>query len=106
MIGRHLLFDGRAYRLEFTAAETKAGRLYHAAVPVELTAYIEDYLQVHRPRLQAFARPDGPGTDGRLWLGRRGKPLSSGAIQRLIVARTTEAFGKSRSTRTCSATSP
>jgi integrase/recombinase XerD len=94
VIGRHLLFDGQAYRLEFTAAETKAGRLYHAAVPVELTPYVEDYLQVHRPRLQMFSRADGPGTDGRLWLGRRGRPLSSGAIQRLIVARTTEAFGK------------
>ena len=94
MIGRHLLFDGRAYRLEFTAAETKTGRLYHAAVPPELTAYVDDYLQVHRPRLQSFARADGPGTDGRLWLGRRGRPLSSGGIERLIAARTREAFGK------------
>jgi integrase/recombinase XerD len=94
VIDRHLLFDGSAYRLEFTAAETKAGRLYHAAVPVELTAYVADYLQVHRPRLQALARADSPGTGGRLWLCRRGKPLSSGGIQSLIVARTTEAFGK------------
>jgi integrase len=94
MIGRHLLFDGRAYRLEFTCAETKTGRLYHAAVPPELTAYVEDYLRVHRPRLQTFARADGRDTDGRLWLGRHGKPLSSGAIRRLIVARTTEAFGR------------
>jgi integrase len=94
VIDRHLLFDGRAYRIELTAAETKAGRLYHAAVPVELTAYVEDYLEVHRPRLRTLARADGPGTGGRLWLGRRGKPLSSGAVQRLIVARTTEAFGK------------
>ena len=44
--------------------------------------------------MQALARADGPGTGGRLWLGRRGKPLSSGAVERLIVARTTEAFGK------------
>jgi integrase len=94
VIDRHLLSDGQAYRLEFTAAETKAGRLYHAAVPVELTLYLEDYLQVHRPRLQAFARADGTGTGGRLWLGRRGKPLSSGGIERLIAARTGEAFGK------------
>jgi integrase/recombinase XerD len=94
VIGRHLLFDGQAYRLEFTAAETKAGRLYHAAVPVELTPYVHEYLQVPWPSLQSIARADGPGTGGRLWLGRRGRPLSSGAIQRLIVARTTEAFGK------------
>jgi integrase/recombinase XerD len=94
MIGRHLLFDGRAYRLEFTSAETKTGRSYHAAVPPELTGYVGDYLRVHRPGLQTFARADGRGADGRLWLGRHGKPLSSGAIQRLIAARTTEAFGK------------
>jgi integrase len=29
-----------------------------------------------------------------LWLGRRGKPLSSGGIERLIATRTREAFGK------------
>jgi integrase len=94
VIGRHLLFDGRAYRLEFTTAETKTGRLYHAAVPPELTAYVDDYLRFHRPRLQSLARPDAPGTEGRLWLGRRGKPLSSGGIERLIAARTSEAFGR------------
>jgi integrase len=94
VIGQHLLFDGRGYRLEFTAAETKSGRPYHAAVPHELTACVDDYLRFHRPYLQSFARPDTPGTDGRLWLGRRGKPLSSGGIQRLIAERTREAFGK------------
>ena len=94
VIDRHLLFDGQAYRIELTAAETKAGRLYHAAVPVERTLYVEDYLQVHRTRLQSFARADGPGTGGRLWLGRKGRPLSSGGVQKLIIARTSEAFGK------------
>jgi integrase/recombinase XerD len=63
-------------------------------VPVELTPYIDDYLRFHRPRLQSCARSDGAGTEGRLWLGRRGKPLSSGGIERLIATRTGEAFGK------------
>jgi integrase/recombinase XerD len=71
VIGRHLLFDGRAYRLEFTAAEIKTSRPYHAAVPIELTRYVDDYLRVHRPVVQTFARADTPGTGGRLWLGRR-----------------------------------
>jgi integrase len=94
VIGRHLLFDGRAYRLEFTATETKTSRVYHAAVPHELTPYVDDYLRFHRLYLQSFARADGPGTEGRLWLGRRGKPLSSGGIERLIATRTGDAFGK------------
>jgi integrase/recombinase XerD len=59
VIGQHLLFDGRGYRLEFTAAETKGGRPYHAAVPPELTAYVDKYLQVHRPRLQSIALARG-----------------------------------------------
>ena len=37
VIGQHLVFDGYAYRLKLTAAETKTGRPYHAAVPPELT---------------------------------------------------------------------
>jgi integrase/recombinase XerD len=28
VIGQHLMFDGRGYRLDFTAAETKGGRPY------------------------------------------------------------------------------
>jgi hypothetical protein len=57
--GRHLIFDGHAYRLEFTAAETKTGRPYVAAVPPELTTYLDDYLHVHRPTLQSIALARG-----------------------------------------------
>jgi integrase/recombinase XerD len=95
VIGRHLIFDGRSYRLEFTAAETKSGRPYHAALPHELTPYVDEYLQVHRPSLQSIALAHGGSVGGRLWLGRLGRPMSRGAIQRQIVQRTSEAFGKS-----------
>jgi integrase len=94
VIGRHLLFDGRVYRLEFTSAETKSGRPYHAAVAPELTPYVDNYLRFHRHCLQSCARVDGPGTEGRMWLGRRGRPLSSGGIERLIATRTRQAFGR------------
>lgn len=57
VIGRHLIFDGQAYRLEFTAAETKTGRPYVAAVPHELTPYLDDYLQVHRATFQSIGCP-------------------------------------------------
>jgi hypothetical protein len=94
----NVLRDGMSRILRLTPpvswdGKTKTGRLYHAAVRAD-TPYVDEYLRVHRPRLQSFARAHGPGTDGRLWLGRRGKPLSSGGIERLIAARTTEAFGK------------
>ena len=55
VIGQHLVFDGCAYRLKLTAAETKTGRPYIAAVPPELTPYIDGWLQVHRPLLQLIA---------------------------------------------------
>ena len=95
VIGRHLIFDGRAYRLEFTAAETKTGRPYVAAVPHELTPYVDDYLHLHRPSLQSIGMADDGSVGGRLWLGYLGKPLTNGGIERQIVQRTKEAFGRS-----------
>ena len=47
-VGQHLLYDGQDYRVNLTAAETKFGRPYAAAVPHELTPYIDRWLQVHR----------------------------------------------------------
>ncbi len=70
VIGRHLIFDGRDYRIELTAAETKGRRRYHAAVPAELTRYMDRYLRDARPTLQLIAN-DGRDdwTGNRLWLG-------------------------------------
>ena len=45
MVGQHLVFDG----------QDKTGRPYIAAVPQELTPYIERWLQVHRPSLPLMA---------------------------------------------------
>jgi integrase/recombinase XerD len=95
VIGRHLISEGKAYRLEFTAAETKNGRPYVAAVPDELTPYLNDYFRVHRPSFQALGMADDGSVGGRLWLGYLGKPLSSRGIERQITLRTKEAFGRS-----------
>ena len=91
VIGQHLVFDGEAYGLQLTAAETKTGRPYRAAIPTELTGYIGRYLEVIRPELQSIA-PGGAG--GRLWLGRFGTPLGSAAIRVQIEQRTKTAFGR------------
>jgi integrase/recombinase XerD len=54
VIGQHLMFDGCAYCLKLTAAETKSGRPYYAAIPVELTPYMEGWLRLYRPMLQSI----------------------------------------------------
>ena len=95
VIGQHLVFDGEAYGLQLTAAETKTGRPYRAAIPTELTGYIGRYLEVVRPILQSIARGGRRrGAGGRLWLGRFGTPLGSAAIRVQIEQRTKAAFGK------------
>lgn len=95
VIGRHLIFDGQAYRLEFTSAETKTGRPYIAAIPHELTPYVDTYLDLHRRALQALGGSGNGDVGGRLWLGFLGRPLSSRGIERQIVLRTKQAFGRS-----------
>jgi integrase/recombinase XerD len=71
VIGQHLIFDGAAYLLKLGATETKAGRPCVAAVPAELTPYIDRWLETHRPRLQTFARGEAQGgIGGHLWLNR------------------------------------
>jgi integrase/recombinase XerD len=94
VIGQHLVFDGRAYRLEITAAETKTGRPYIAAVPDELTPYVDRWLQVHRPVLPLRANAIAQVAGNHLWLDRWGRPMSSRAIRRQIERYTEQAFGK------------
>jgi integrase/recombinase XerD len=96
VIGEHLLFDGSDYRLQLSAAETKAGKPYHAAVPPELTSYIDGWLQVHRASLQLIATRKGQvgGVGGHLWLNRSRRPMSSAAIRHQIETRTRDAFGR------------
>jgi integrase/recombinase XerD len=107
IIGQHLVFDGCAYGLKLSATETKTGRPYAAAVPMELTPYIDGWLQVHRARLQLIAARKGQmGSIVRhLWLDRTGRPMTSNAIRAQIETRTKQAFGR-RSGRTCSVAAP
>ena len=95
VIGQHLTFDGCAYGLKLSAAETKTGRPYIAAIPPELTPYSNDWLQVHRASSQLIATKKGQvgSAGGHLWLNRWGRPMHSSAIRTQIEARTKEAFG-------------
>ena len=96
VIGRHLVFDGNAYRLTLTAEETKTSRPYVAAVPQELTSYIDQWLRVHRPTLQSIATADAHdgSVGGYLWIDRWGHSMSARAIQHQVWWRTRQAFGK------------
>jgi integrase len=93
VIGQHLVFDGDAYLVKLSATETKTGRPYVAAVPPELTPYIDRWLEIHRLRLQTFARGQAQ-VGGHLWINRYGRPMGSGAIRQQIEERTRQAFGK------------
>jgi integrase/recombinase XerD len=95
-IGRHLLFDGQSYRLEFSGEEMKTGRPYIAEFPTQLTAYMDRYIAHHRTVLQLIAR-DGAYhsmTSGPLWINRHGQPMSSKAVRHQIKLRTEHAFGR------------
>jgi integrase/recombinase XerD len=59
VIGQHLVFDGCAYGLKLSATKTKTGRLYVAAVPPELTPYMDGWLRGHRPAIQLIGTRKG-----------------------------------------------
>ena len=107
VIGQHLVLDGPDYRLTLTATETKTRRPYVAAVPHELTSYINQWLEVHRVHLNAQSGDDihrvhssaraedqVSSAGNHLWLDRWGNPMSGRSIQRQIWLRTEQASGK------------
>jgi integrase len=73
--------------------ETKTGRPYVADLPRELTPYIDDWLNVHRPNLQLMATGKVEA-GGHVWLDCFGKPMSGRTIQRIFAWWTERAFGK------------
>jgi len=105
VIGQHLVFDGDAYRLKLTAAETKTGRPYVAAVPPELTPYIEGWLRVHRVQLIAVSKGQvanvGVTSGSTAPVGRCGARRSGSRSNRAPK----KPSGR-RSGRTCSGTAP
>lgn len=95
VIGQHLVVDGRDYRVNLTAAETRSGRPHVAAVPHELTPYIDRWLQVYRRvPLMAAGRARIVGMSNHLWVTRLGGPMSSNAIRSQIESHTRQAFAK------------
>jgi integrase len=93
-IGRQLIFHDPAYQLAFGIDETKTRRPYSASLPLQLTPYVDRYLNVHRPTLASAAYGnDTAAASGALWLNRWGRPLRSAAVRNQIELRTKKAFG-------------
>lgn len=90
-IGRHLRRGPNGYLLVFPAGEMKGRRPYEDALPPDVTAPIDRYLAVYRPRLL-----HGNASD-RLWISARGKPMSDQGVYHRITKITKEAFGVSLS---------
>lgn len=91
-LGRHLERRGEAWRLRFEPDETKTAVVIECAWPAELDDALELYLEVHRPRLLAGAKPSRVPTQG-LWVSRQGTAMTSDAIAYQIEGRTKEEFG-------------
>lgn len=89
-IGRHLLLGGDRYRLHFDGDETKTGKEFDSDLPLELTPYIDRYLQHYRPALLALGSAE---KTQHLWIDRWDKPMTKGAIRAQIEFNTGNAFG-------------
>ena len=89
-----LVFDGQDYQMKLPAAETKTGRPYVAAVPHELTPYIDRWLQAYRlVPLTAATTGVTVNIGKHLWISRSGQPMTSHAMHAQITLRTRKAFG-------------
>jgi hypothetical protein len=86
---------GRVDQVKLAAAETKTGRTYLAAVPHELTPYIDRWIEVcRRVPLVARSNPATASSEKHLWIARSGTPMSGGATHEQIKKRIRETFGK------------
>lgn len=101
-IGKHLVRINNYYWLVFEAEEVKNRRHIEVPFPEVLTAYIDEYLNDHRPRLLQGNESD------RFWISRFGGDLTCNSIRRQIKLHTQRAFGKAITPhlfRDCAATS-
>ena len=86
-IGRNLLKVGDAYLWRFARNETKTHELIEAALPVRLTAYIDQWIDGCRRELLSSYETDA------LWLSLRCKPMGRAAIYQRVCIATEEELG-------------
>jgi integrase/recombinase XerD len=100
-LGRHLVKAGGAWRILFSAGETKSRVPYEGVLPAALAPRLDQYLAVHRPILiageQADGLPNAPPIHREVeavWVSEVGTQLEDGALGRRIFIRTRDAFGR------------
>jgi integrase/recombinase XerD len=101
-IDHHFVRLDDAYWLRFEAHEVKNRKHIEVSLPEVLTSHIDRYRSVHRPVLL------GTSASNRLWISRRGRPLSESVIRHHVKNRTRVAFGHAITPhlfRDCAATS-
>ena len=90
-VGRHLTCRGKEYWLSFEPHEMKNRRAFECPLDVDLTEFIDRYLQVHRPALIRI-------TSSRLFINVRGGPISKAGLSERVRTTTRIILGRSMST--------
>jgi site-specific recombinase XerD len=104
---RTLVHRSGTYWLVFGEDETKTGRQVDVEVPRHLTAYLEQYLRVHRNMLLS-KRLAGTKPTTAMWVSRSGQKMNEPAMRTNIQSRTKLVFGHAINPhlfRDCAATS-
>lgn len=90
-VDRSLVRAGKGYRLEFGAAEMKAGRPFSCTWPEPLLAALGRYLGHYRPQLLSRCRSGG--RHAGLWPSQHGRAMMRSSVGQAIRIRTAAAFG-------------
>ncbi len=89
-IDRHLLQDASGWIIHLNATETKTRRPDRWPVPKTLERQMACYLEDVRPVLIQRGRA---GSTHRLWIGKRGEPVSDQTVRKWIKELTAKKFG-------------
>jgi site-specific recombinase XerD len=77
-LGTHLARTDGGWRLTIPAAEVKNRQPLEGALPGVLTAFLDRYVEHHRPRLAQSCRSDA------LWITYQGQPMSANGVNRIV----------------------
>lgn len=95
-VGGSLKWGGNAYRLTFTADETKTGQPIDEPFPSDLVAYLEEFVKKWRLLLlKQGAKYRGIAAHKRLWVNVRGEPMTEPSLRTLVEFHTKKHFGTS-----------
>jgi integrase/recombinase XerD len=88
-INRHLKKVQDRYQLDYEPSEVKTNRYLSCVLPLELSPYINNWIQDWRPLLLRDQAIDA------FWIGRRGAPIKEGGVYGCVIDTTKAAFGTS-----------